>query len=236
MWFALVPERDRGNVILQGQVATTAAPAQSLNSYTQILLKTNGVHNVPAIHTEALLTTIESIGFNHLRQTQKRRGVDAVFPSGMFEVPRTTEIIFCSCTANCGKILVAVQVEFDLALAPPASIIRLPCKIGTNVLSFAPYTIQQRMHLFITSRIATAPLDMKISNICRNVRQRIIDLVVEHNIFKAEIFNGHTSTLTKRHLPVGVHSTSRVDCDWKGVDIATLTPAIRKKIAERTFY
>src|SRR5690242_2890117 len=45
MWLTLVPECDGGNIILQWQIATATAPAESLNSHAQVLLEANRVHD-----------------------------------------------------------------------------------------------------------------------------------------------------------------------------------------------
>src|SRR5450432_936977 len=120
---------------------------------------------MPAIHAETLLTAIESIRLNHLMQSQKRGRIHAILARWMLKVPGTPKIILCTSTTNCWKILIPIHIKFDLAFAPPARCIGLPCKIGPNILTFALHAIQQGMHLLVSQRIAASPLHMKIGGI-----------------------------------------------------------------------
>lgn len=58
MRLGLVPEGGRGDVVLAGQVATfafeLAAPAEGLNGDAQPFVEPDRVHDVPAVHAEAL--------------------------------------------------------------------------------------------------------------------------------------------------------------------------------------
>ena len=65
---ALVPEGHRGDVILHRQVPAPFAPAQCLDRHPQVLFEADGVHDVPAVHAEALLAAIQAIRFDHLAQ------------------------------------------------------------------------------------------------------------------------------------------------------------------------
>src|SRR5579859_916909 len=149
MRLTLIPERGRGDIILQGQIAMTAAPAERLDGDSQVLLKTNRVHDMPAIQAKALLTAIEPIGFDDLGQTQEGCGEGTVLASWLLEVPGSAEVIFCTRATDSREILIAVQIKFDLALTPPARAVRLPREIGAHVMTFALHTIQQGMHLFV---------------------------------------------------------------------------------------
>src|SRR5437868_13906719 len=52
VWLTLIPECNRGDIVLQWQIATATAPAEGLNGHTQVFLEANGVHDVPTIHAE----------------------------------------------------------------------------------------------------------------------------------------------------------------------------------------
>ena len=49
MGFHLIPERRRGEVIIQGLILSIGPPAQILDRHFQILMKVNGVGHMPAI-------------------------------------------------------------------------------------------------------------------------------------------------------------------------------------------
>ena len=50
-----IPIGNGGNIVLQGEVAVAAAPAQSLHGDLQIGLKIDGIHDVPAVEIEISL-------------------------------------------------------------------------------------------------------------------------------------------------------------------------------------
>src|SRR5579859_164355 len=66
----LVPIGDRGDVVLQGQVAAVlvGAPAEGLDGDAEIGREADRVHDVPAVQAEALLRAVDAVGPDHLRQ------------------------------------------------------------------------------------------------------------------------------------------------------------------------
>ena len=63
----LIPERDTGDVVLERKVAATASPTEGLDGNPQVVLETNGVHDVPSVHSKALLDLIMSVATDDLR-------------------------------------------------------------------------------------------------------------------------------------------------------------------------
>src|SRR5690606_17196394 len=118
-------------------------PAEGLNRDFEIFLKTNRVHNVPAVHTEALLAAVEAIGLNHLRHAQKGGRDAAVLALGMLEVPSAAEVVFGAGATNGRELIVAVHIELDLAFAPPTAVVDAPRDIGANVVALALDAFQQ---------------------------------------------------------------------------------------------
>ena len=55
MWLFLIPEGDRGDVVLQELVASVRLPAQCLNRHLEIVLEPDGVRDVPPIEAKSLL-------------------------------------------------------------------------------------------------------------------------------------------------------------------------------------
>ena len=119
MWFHLVPERGRCNVILQRKVAASSfqsrSPPKGLDGCPDVLAKSNWIHDVPPVHPESLLAAIESVRFNHLCQAGIRGTEDAVLAGWMFEIPSATKIVLRAGTANGRPLAVAIQVKLDLA-------------------------------------------------------------------------------------------------------------------------
>src|SRR6185437_10184493 len=124
----LIPEGDRGDVVLQRQVAavTLGAPAERLNGDAQILLEAHWVGDVPAVEAEALLRSVDAIGPDHLRHARVGGGELAVLAllaavdNARVEVVGAAEVVFRAGAADGRELGVAVHEELDLALAPPA--------------------------------------------------------------------------------------------------------------------
>src|SRR5581483_11298750 len=104
---------------------------------------------MPAIHAKAMLTAIESIRLDHLWQAQEWCGVDAVLALRMLKIPGPAKVILGAGAANSGIVVIAIQIEFDLALAPPASIVALPGKVGADIMAYALHIIEKSMHLLV---------------------------------------------------------------------------------------
>ena len=107
MGFGLVPEGDRGDVVLEGQVAVLAAPAEGLDRDFEIGLEAHGIHDVPSVEPEALLAFIRTVAADHLRQARVGRrelGVLAV----SVEVVGAAEVVLGAGAADRGKLAVAV--------------------------------------------------------------------------------------------------------------------------------
>ena len=72
MRLGLVPERGRGDVVLQGQIAPLSgerlAPAERLDRHAQVSLEPDGVEHVPAIQPETLLSPAHAFRLDHLGQ------------------------------------------------------------------------------------------------------------------------------------------------------------------------
>src|SRR6185437_6286899 len=137
----LIPECHGGDIVLQGQVTSAGLPAKGLDGDFQILFKTNGILNVPAVQSKTLLRFIMSVRPDDLRHAAVRRGkfriVTFAVRSGGVKIIGSAEIIFCSCSADRWKFLVAINEEFDYALTPPTAIVHAPREVGPAVLAGA---------------------------------------------------------------------------------------------------
>ena len=59
----------------------------------------------------------------------------------MLEVPGPAEVILRAGAANGRPFCIAIQVELDLAFAPPIVVVTTPGEVGTNILALAVYAI-----------------------------------------------------------------------------------------------
>src|SRR4051812_2305439 len=117
---------------------------------------------MPAVETKALLALVEAVGRYHLRQAQERRGVATVLAPGVLEVPGPAEIVFRPGAADRRPVGIAVQVELDLALAPPAVVVDAPGDVRANVVALSCHPVQQRVDRHGGQGIAAPPLGMEI--------------------------------------------------------------------------
>src|SRR5882672_1667915 len=155
----LIPVRNGGNVILQRQVLplrrNAGAPAQSLNRHAELLIKADGIHDVPAIHAESGLRFIYAVGSDHLDESSVGR---REFPvaAGMFlfqhadiKVVGSAEVILGTRAANGWKCFIPIHEELDLTLAPPTGVVDTPRHVGTDVVAAPSNAIQNRVHTLV---------------------------------------------------------------------------------------
>src|SRR3954468_22947361 len=153
MRLSLVPEGGAGDVVLEGEVALLTfqggAPAEGLDRHPQILRETNGVHDVPPVQAEALLGAVEAVGADDLGEAEEGGGEDAVLAGGELEVPGAAEVVLGAGAADGRPVGVSVQVELDLALAPPAVVVDAPGEVGADVVALALHAAEQGMDLLV---------------------------------------------------------------------------------------
>jgi undecaprenyl-diphosphatase len=116
-----VEERGGGDVVVAGQVAAVAAPAQRLDVRPDPGREVDGVGYVPAVHPEALLALVQPVGPDDLVQAEVGRAVGGVALPGDVEVPGAPEVVLGTGAADRGEVGVVVEVVLDLPLAPPAA-------------------------------------------------------------------------------------------------------------------
>ena len=109
----LIPVGDRGDIVLERQIAAIVTPTERLHGDAQVGFKADRVHNMPAIHAHAQLRLVIAIGSDHLMEAGVRRGkcdVTLVVPWAGIKVVRAAEIVFGAGATDCG-ILIAIEVE-----------------------------------------------------------------------------------------------------------------------------
>jgi hypothetical protein len=103
----------------------------------EALREVDRIEQMPAIQAESLLAHVEPIGSDHLRHAQVRGRELRVAATRNVEVPRAPEVILCSGSADCGELLVGVEVELDLTLPPPPVGVDAPGDVRADVLAGA---------------------------------------------------------------------------------------------------
>jgi hypothetical protein len=79
----------------------------------------DGVKDMPAVETEALLALVEAVGTDYLGHAEVRRRVLGVTATRNVEAPGASEVVLGPGASNGRELLVAVEIELDLSLTPP---------------------------------------------------------------------------------------------------------------------
>ena len=77
------------------------------------------------------------------------------------------------------ELRVAVHVELDLALAPPAVVVDAPGQVGADVMAPALDAVEDGVDVLIGQRVDAAELGVEIGGVVRHLGQRVVDLVVD---------------------------------------------------------
>src|SRR5689334_21501508 len=104
---SLIPVGNGGDIIPQGQVPAFAPPPQRLDGDLHVTFKTDGVRNVPAVHPEARLRAVVTIGTDDLRKTgvggRERHVAPIVLRAGV-KIVRPAEIVLRTRPADRGEL------------------------------------------------------------------------------------------------------------------------------------
>ena len=135
---------------------------------------------MPAIQAEACLRSIYAIRTDHLAQTGigRRKGL-ILMGLRIFKIIRAAEIILRARAADGGIFPVAVHVELDLSLTPPAGVVHTPGHVGADILPSPANAIQNRIILLIGQWIDPAELRMKIARVLLHRLHGIGNLIID---------------------------------------------------------
>ena len=212
------------------------APAQRLYRHAQVLFKADWVGDMPAVHAEALLALVEAVRLDHLWQAQIGRGIGAVFAIEIAKAPGAAEIVLGARAADRGEVAVAIHIEFDFALAPPAAIVAAPSHVGPDIVAHALDAIDDRIIFFVGQGVAAPPLRVQVADIVRHIGQRVIELVIKRSrFFVQQVLNRDAGALAERHFPIAVEGALRIDRYRQRVDRAIFGPAVAEEIAKGRF-
>src|SRR5690606_3697761 len=233
-------EPRRGGDVVAGRAVAVREPvvmprpdAQALYRDPEVLGEPDRVGEVPAIHPETLLTGVEAVRAQHLVQAEIRRGERGVPGTGDVEVPGTAEVVLGPGTADGGELVVAVEVELHLALAPPAGVVDAPRQVGADVVTSALHAVEQRVHLAAGDGVAAPPLRVQVAGVVGNVVELVVDLVVEDDLGGGQVLQGDPGRAPERHRPVRVEPAVRVRRHRYRTDLAEDVPAVAEEVTER---
>ena len=139
MRFCLIPETGGSNVRLLLEVPPPEMPAKILNSYFQICVKPDRIHNMPSVKPKTLHYIIMPVTSDNLWQTaigSTEFSINSLLNSCCVFLPGikiigAAEIILCTCSADCRELAITIKKEFNLTLTPPTIIIYTPGKVNT---------------------------------------------------------------------------------------------------------
>src|SRR5699024_8387073 len=127
---------------------------------------------------------------------------------GAFECPGPAEVVLGTGPADGGELLVAVEVELDLPLSPPAGVVRLPGQVGAHVVALAAHVIDDGVRLAVGQRVGPAPLRMQVPTCGWQLGEAVGDLVeAPLDGALAGVLDGDACPGPERHLPIGVQPT-----------------------------
>ena len=127
----LIPEGDAGDIVLQGEVSAAAAPAEGLDGDLQVFGKVHGIAEMPAVHGKTGIGSVQTVGAEDLGDARVRRAEFLVF-TAYIEVPRASEVVLRTRSADGGELGIAVDKELYLALAPPAVTVQSLAKTANS--------------------------------------------------------------------------------------------------------
>src|SRR5215207_5898516 len=113
-----VEQRRRGDVVVQWQISAAGLPAEGLDLDAQVVSEMDGIRNVPTVETEPLLALVEAVRPDHLGHAEVRRGVFGIALARDVEIPGAAEVVLSASAADRRVIVVAIEIDLEVALAP----------------------------------------------------------------------------------------------------------------------
>ena len=190
------------------------------------------VRDVPAVHPEPLLAGVQAVGLDHLVQSEVGRAVRGVALAGHVEVPGPAEVVLGAGAADGRELLVVVEVELHLALAPPAAAVDPPRQVAADVVAATRHTVEQHVRPAGRDRVAPAPLGMQIA-VPGRLARLVGDLEVDPRRGVGGVLQAEPRPLPERHRPVAVEPAVRVDRDRDRGQLGEHAPALAEEVADR---
>ncbi len=134
MRIGLIPKAGRRDIGVLGEISTAVMPSEILNGYFQIFLKTNGIHDVPAVQAESHGNFIVSGRAYHLMKSGIGSAEFLVF-SFSVKIVGAAEIILCPSSTNRREFTVSVQEEGLVVMVSDIKNSAAPSQSAAPVLS-----------------------------------------------------------------------------------------------------
>ncbi len=227
-----VEVRRGGDVVVERAVTAAATPAERLDVDPQPGGEGDRVRDMPAVHPEPLLAGVEAVGPQNLVQAEVGRAVRGVALAGHVEVPGPTEVVLGAGAADRRELLVLVQVELHLALAPPATAVHPPRQVAPDVVAAAGHAVQQDVRPAGRHRVAPAPLGVQIA-VAGRLAGLVGDLEVHPLRGVGSVLQTEPRPLAERHRPVAVEPAVRVDRDRDRGQLGERAPALAEEVTDR---
>jgi hypothetical protein len=187
---------------------------------------------VPAVQPEALLRAVRAVRAQDLGHAGVGRGELAVLAIDV-EVVGAAEVVLGAGAADGRELVVVVDVELDLALAPPARVVDPPSAVGADVLAATLDAVKDGDDVALGQRVDPAELGAEAGRVVRDVAQRVGHLVVDDAFLDAVVGQGDAGALSEGHLPVAVERPARVDAHRQRRHLRVLAPAAGEEVPER---
>ena len=155
------------------------------------------------------------------------------------KAPGTTEIIFCSRSANSWIFLISVNIEFNFAFTPPVTFQCCQCHISTYIVTLSFDIIKNYIIFLQLGDLFSSPLCMEVSDILRQsfIIQAVIHLIEEcRNWIGMLIFQSDSCFFSERHLEITIQSSAWHYRDRHRIYITFSTKTTTEKVSQRTFY
>ena len=243
----LIPVSHACNIVLPFEISLMAA-SDLLQCHTQILLKQNRIHDMPAVKAALRHCIIIIIIAVHrlimsgiIRIAQKRRIVRLLHRLSvnlLCKAPGTAKVIFHSGSADRRIFVISVNIKLHFSLAVPVPLQRRMCNIRSDIMSLSFYPVQHRIILLKLRQTLSAPLRMEVKQILRHfIHLPVIDLIEKAVKLRFMlVFQCNPCTLSKRHLEIAVHSPCRHNNDRKRIYNTVSRKSAAEEIAQRTFH
>ena len=255
MRLALVPVGDGGDVVL-ALVELDVVVAEVLERHAQVLLERDRVGKVPPVEAvpgqRVVVSREHRIRVRLARAEAVARGVArrAVRVAGeqrvealrlgqrvgrpVEEGPGTAEVVLGSRRGDRWELLVAVEEELHLALAPPIALQGAQGHVGADVVALAAHAVEHGVVDAPAGAALAVKAGVEVHGVVRHVGERVVerveDVLNEPGVLARKRDLG---VLPEGHLEVAVHAARRVHADGHRVDDGALTEAVAEEVADR---
>ena len=170
---------------------------------------------MPSVKIKISLRTVQAVcgaDFVHTRIGCAEFGIFTVY----VEIVCAAEVILRAGAADGGEVGIAVDVELDLTLAPPAVALHAPVHVSADVVAVTLDSIKNNVIFLVGQGIYSVKAGVEIKRILGDLLFLAIDLIVKMaGVFRACVVNLDAEGLEIGHLEVGVHALCGVHADSK---------------------